>query len=584
MVDHIYDDSSYILWLTDYGYAVHSYKNTIRKLKKQFQLPETFGNVIKVGVANVLPATCKYDFVTTNLEKEIVDTWNETAIDNVKKLLQDAVTISFEKRLCRTGDHLFGKVLVETSEGIVVDLANSLVYSPFAMKTKRTTEFSNKLKTFPAVDIKRFQNIWDESRCIPGAISETSGQNDEETIQTKSHRKEIPKVISIQHSESENGDKRDKLMIPDKSECVLKVKKRIKKKVPSHKEMTSQTPKKDRIRTPVVKSEIKLSETTDDSADLPIQKVILPKHDVKPESDQKFIIHKPDLRPEPREMFLESGSVLQPPPRLPKPDTLESFEDPILERFNTTTEEIAKTSTLVPTKAPKSLSQYLPNRVTEIEPHNPDLIEKPQCLDLKLQFTPKYNFSGKLEPQTSDERSATPPPKPNINNSPKALAPLPKAVTVEAVEESFYQRMSRITGEKLIKPSQPAKPTTPRTISFMPAGYDQVLSQEQRTRKSFLKVSGLKHTNPEIKRVNPEMIEKPKFSNRQPTFAAKNLVMEKLDETLALERKDKEKKKESSIEVPSTSDDGSLIRAPSANVVLSNNEVPIGAINRFEEV
>lgn len=166
VVDHIYDDSSYILWLTDYGYAVHAYKNQVQRLKNRFHEPETFGNVLKVGVANVVPASIEYDFIKLTTRMEVEEKWNEKVVVNVKRLLEDATVIKFEKKL-RTNDHVFGKILIETSDGTVVDLAHSLSHSPFAVKSKGTSDFSKELKRVQTVDIKRYEHIFDQNNSKP---------------------------------------------------------------------------------------------------------------------------------------------------------------------------------------------------------------------------------------------------------------------------------------------------------------------------------------------------------------------------------------------------------------------------------
>lgn len=183
---------SYILWLVDYGFPVRTFSNHIYKLDKKFYAPESFGNVLKVGVSNVLPANEDYDYLNERPVVEIADHWNNSTVTQLKKILEASNGIDFLEKI-RFKEQLFGDLYIHTNTGKVLDLCKVLAKSANAFKIDDNQEFLQKLKYLKAINVERYQD--NNRQCIKSPEqSKPSRKSNETPSQPKNLLKSLGSV------------------------------------------------------------------------------------------------------------------------------------------------------------------------------------------------------------------------------------------------------------------------------------------------------------------------------------------------------------------------------------------------------
>lgn len=148
---------SYILWLIDYGFPTRVLGSTIYKLEKRFYTPESFGNVFKVGVSNVLPASEDYDYLNERPVVEIVDKWDGSTVSKLQKIFEASSGIEFREKV-RYKDQRFGELKIHTSTGKILDLCKVLAKSPNAIQVGDVDEFLLKLKNLQTINVERYED------------------------------------------------------------------------------------------------------------------------------------------------------------------------------------------------------------------------------------------------------------------------------------------------------------------------------------------------------------------------------------------------------------------------------------------
>lgn len=162
MIDHhcdYYDKTSehYIIWLIDYGYAVHGTDMSIRPLHPSFCARKLSEPVLKVGVAHVLPVSEEYDYLNECSYQEKSDNWDAFTVRKFKELLENASCIKFKTEYCANG-HYFGEVLIQDKRGQFEDAAEILVQIGRAVDTLKTTVFMDELKKIETLNFERYQD------------------------------------------------------------------------------------------------------------------------------------------------------------------------------------------------------------------------------------------------------------------------------------------------------------------------------------------------------------------------------------------------------------------------------------------
>lgn len=135
----------------------------VYKLEKRFYTPETFGNVFKVGVANVLPASEDYDYLHERPVVNIDAHWNKSTVAQLQKIFESSSGIEFQEKT-RLREHLFGDVYIHTNTGKILNLCKVLAKSTYAIQVDGEHEFLQKLKHIETVNIERYQD--NNRQCI----------------------------------------------------------------------------------------------------------------------------------------------------------------------------------------------------------------------------------------------------------------------------------------------------------------------------------------------------------------------------------------------------------------------------------
>lgn len=200
---------SYIIWLTDFGFPVRSTGANVYKLEKRFYTPATFGNVFKVGVANVLPASEDYDYLHERPVVHIDAHWNKSTVAQLQKIFESSSGIEFQEKT-RLREHLFGDVFIHTNTGKILNLCKVLAKSKNAIQVDGEHEFLQKLKHLETVKVERYQD--NNRQCIKSPEQPKRSPNGtfaharcEEIVSSSSSngRHKIPHLInSLQDKES----------------------------------------------------------------------------------------------------------------------------------------------------------------------------------------------------------------------------------------------------------------------------------------------------------------------------------------------------------------------------------------------
>ncbi|XP_063709549.1 putative ATP-dependent RNA helicase TDRD12 [Culicoides brevitarsis] len=166
----------YYLWLVDYGYSIKVSANSVNTLERKFRTPETFGNVLQVGVANILPATEDYDFLNEQPVIEMANCWKESTIMQLQKIFDMSYAVEFQEKL-RIGEKIFGDLTIHTNTGKVLNLRKVLTKSPNAVEVK-PDEFTENMERINTVNIDRYLD------------------NNRQCIKTPERKGKLPKKVS----------------------------------------------------------------------------------------------------------------------------------------------------------------------------------------------------------------------------------------------------------------------------------------------------------------------------------------------------------------------------------------------------
>lgn len=611
VVDYIYDDLSCILWLTDYGYATHAHRRSVKRLKTQFRVPESFGNIVKVGVSNVMPAK-----VNESCQKVVDYTWNEAEVAKIKRILEDASSIELKIKLS-IKDHVFGKIKVETNDAIIIDLNNTLVKSPFGIKIEHYSEFGKTVNKMNIKRMKRYENIqgWKIEN-----QKRTSNEANQAFLEPKHEAQPNRMEYHCQNIDKKfhrPGHRRvETAYAPLEAVSVTtahvpKVEGKPKKRAT---ETASHSTKKINPEmhklAHVQRNDLnKLNFRSDDSAFVapPVQ---IP-HQKGQKRDEATHASRQEKVPV-KTAHGEDSDFFVPPIQSPRRKGNKRDKHATQKKTPVKTAQVPeKTETEKPKKkaVPVTIQQSTSSDMPKLCPIVSNLNKSDiKCLgsndsDLVAPVMQTPAQSVKPKPDLAQPRLPTKKTNDeNVNSSALNFDPatpkprLPKAVTGPPKQETkttpneivvpqkqepddeiipsvrkFLERFKRESHSRATNKKTETAPNTSRTLSLMPACFDQVIGQHQRKNNSIPKV-------PEIKISHaldfPKMPKKPfEYQERLP-FAVKNTVMDRLDRALA--------EREIIIE-DSTSDDGSVVRHNDANNVVLSSDVPIGPIDRFDE-
>lgn len=153
--------------MTDYGYPVHAEIWTIRKLEERFSKHAPIYDIIKCGVYGVVPCKTRYDFTNELLYEEMVNVWDEEAVEGIHKIMEEAIGIRFKEKSKSDNDHLFGKIIVTTNTGDQLDLKRSIVRSPYGTEYDRSVDFVSTVKKCKVTVMQRFQNNQSQNMFAP---------------------------------------------------------------------------------------------------------------------------------------------------------------------------------------------------------------------------------------------------------------------------------------------------------------------------------------------------------------------------------------------------------------------------------
>uniref|UniRef100_A0A336MDX3 RNA helicase n=1 Tax=Culicoides sonorensis TaxID=179676 RepID=A0A336MDX3_CULSO len=512
-VDYIYNkgtkNESYILWLTDYGFPVHAYKKDIRLLRNQFR-SQFFGYVLKVGIFGVLPAKYHYDLMHDCERKEIRKTWSKEATDQLRAVLESSTVIKFTVKKM-VDYHYFGKVIIETTNGRENDLAKKLLKSPYAVKAE--TEFNKVLEECHTIKIKRFQ----DNNCVnvfqPDNFDKVQKKS-KQILESKVKHQNMPENDQMTHFLSNVIEKEPNLqnsmimscpdiemnktenlnLLEEIMENHSKVKNRTKDEIKNNKKDRRKS-KTTNIEDPRKQSkilDISVKVMADESSSSMSSKtpppLIKPKtHDLKTENHQKnfetqrffdlkFVQENNKSMPKESVKVTPISSYQDLPPLEMKPkssisSSLSSSEPVLLK--STETKEIPFQMNDKPEEFQlEDMHLKMSTTVRTEMPRLPNTSVTPKVKEINL------SHSSVTSPDLSENE------KQNQQNLSNATSEGEKKV-VKKIDD--MQNKFKVTNSELYKFLEKKRRTSsqPKTKSvnieeLMPAGYDQILSQDNR--------------------------------------------------------------------------------------------------------
>lgn len=111
-----FSSEEYILWLVDYGHPVQGKPHNVRKLNREFAR-YSFGNVVKAGIACIMPAEEEIDFFNQTSVYVMAKHWPACIVKNLEEFLENAQSIFFTQEFEGEDGHVFGDLTVTSVDG-----------------------------------------------------------------------------------------------------------------------------------------------------------------------------------------------------------------------------------------------------------------------------------------------------------------------------------------------------------------------------------------------------------------------------------------------------------------------------------